>query len=145
VPLGPAGVHALQHLGPILRLGAAGAGVDLDEGVVAVGLAGQQAFDLAALGLRRHRLQGGHGVRHHGGVAVALGQLDQLHAVGDLNLQLADGVDAGGDAGAFAHEDLRRFGIAPERRVLGAVVQLLKAGEGDIPVKDASLAGPRNP
>ena len=51
VLLGPAHIHAHQHLGPVLRLGAAGAGVDLDVGVVGVGLAGQQAFDLAPLRL----------------------------------------------------------------------------------------------
>ncbi len=51
VLLGPAHIHAHQHLGPVLRLGAAGAGVDLDIAVVAVGLAGQQAFDLAPLRL----------------------------------------------------------------------------------------------
>src|SRR5260370_34162688 len=45
--LGPARVHAGQHLGPVLRLGAAGAGVDLDVGVVAVALARQQAFQAA--------------------------------------------------------------------------------------------------
>ena len=57
VLLGPARVHAHQHLGPVLRLGAAGAGVDLDVAVVAVGLAGQQAFDLAPLRLLGQRAQ----------------------------------------------------------------------------------------
>ena len=35
-PLAPAQIHAQQHLGPVLRLGAAGAGLDVDEGVVGV-------------------------------------------------------------------------------------------------------------
>ena len=35
MPLGPAGVHAQEHLGPVARLGAAGAGLDRDEGVAA--------------------------------------------------------------------------------------------------------------
>ena len=47
VLLGPARVHARQHLGPVLRFGAAGAGVDFEVGVVAVGLARQQALQLA--------------------------------------------------------------------------------------------------
>src|SRR3546814_18271245 len=55
VLLGPANVHAQQHLRPVLRLGAAGAGVDLEVAVVGVGLAGQQAFELA---LGDARLQG---------------------------------------------------------------------------------------
>ncbi len=51
VRLGPARIHAQQHLGPILRLGAAGAGMDLEIAVVGVGLARQQAFELAPGGL----------------------------------------------------------------------------------------------
>ena len=43
VPLCPAGVHPVQHLRPVLRLGAAGTGVERQNGVVAVVLAGQQS------------------------------------------------------------------------------------------------------
>ncbi len=39
VLLGPAQVHAEQHLGPVLGLGAARPGIDLEEGIVGVGLA----------------------------------------------------------------------------------------------------------
>ena len=55
VRLGPAHIHAQQHLGPVLRLGAAGAGVDFEIAVVGVGLARQQALDLAALRLLAQR------------------------------------------------------------------------------------------
>ena len=37
-PFSPAHIHALQHLSPVLALGATGAGVDFDVSVVAVGL-----------------------------------------------------------------------------------------------------------
>ncbi len=40
--MGPAAVHPLQHLGPVLGLRAPRAGVDFDVAVVAVGLARQQ-------------------------------------------------------------------------------------------------------
>ena len=40
--LGPAQVHAQQHLGPVLRVGAAGAGADGDDGVAGVVLAAEQ-------------------------------------------------------------------------------------------------------
>ena len=46
--LGPARIHAQQHAGPVLALGAAGAGMDFEIAVVAVGLAGQQRLELAA-------------------------------------------------------------------------------------------------
>ena len=43
VALAPARVHAAEHLGPVLALGSAGAGVDLDIGVVGVRLARRAA------------------------------------------------------------------------------------------------------
>ena len=89
VLLGPAHVHAQQHLGPVLRLGAAGAGIDLDVAVVGVGLARQQAFDLAPLGFVGQRAQRRHRLGDHRGVALGLGQLDQFQRVGDLALELA--------------------------------------------------------
>ena len=46
VPLGPARVHAVQHLGPVLRLGAARAGMDRDHGAQPVVFARQQAAQL---------------------------------------------------------------------------------------------------
>jgi hypothetical protein len=57
--LGPAGIHPHQHLGPILGLGAAGAGVDFHVAIIGVGFAGEQAFDLAALGVLGNPLQCG--------------------------------------------------------------------------------------
>ena len=55
-PLAPAQVHAQQHLGPVLRLGAAGAGVDRDDGVAGVVLAAEQLLQLERVhALRRPR------------------------------------------------------------------------------------------
>ena len=69
--LGPAQVHAQQHLGPVLAFGAAGAGVDGDDGAARVVFAGEQHGGLEALqqlavglhvaldiGRRRPRLRG---------------------------------------------------------------------------------------
>ena len=49
--LGPAQVHAQEHLGPVLGLGAAGAGVDGDDGPALVVGAAEEALLLAALEL----------------------------------------------------------------------------------------------
>jgi hypothetical protein len=46
VLLGPADIHARQHRRPVAAFGAARARVDLEEGVVAVGLAVQQRLEL---------------------------------------------------------------------------------------------------
>ena len=55
--LGPAQVHAQQHLGPVLRLGAAGAGVNRDDRVLAVVLAAEHLLGLAGVDLRRQLVE----------------------------------------------------------------------------------------
>ena len=140
VLLGPAHVHAHQHFGPILRLCPAGAGVQLDITVVAVGLAGQQAFDFPALRLFCRGAQRCHGIGDHGRVVIGFRQFDQFQRIGDFGFQLAHGVHRAGDLVAFAHKLLSRRGIVPQRRVFGFVVQFVQTGFGDIPVKDASSA-----
>src|SRR5690606_20785291 len=49
--LAPAQVHAQQHLGPVLRLGAAGTGLDVDESAIGVHLAGEHAAEFQLLQL----------------------------------------------------------------------------------------------
>ncbi len=49
----PARIHAQQHVRPILALGAAGAGMDFEVGVVGIGLARKQRLDLARADLVR--------------------------------------------------------------------------------------------
>ena len=92
VLLGPARVHAQQHRGPVLALGAAGAGMDFEIGVVGVGLARQQRLELAArdfvlaaffsaaLGLGDDRL-----------IVLGLAELDHADVVVELALDPADG------------------------------------------------------
>src|SRR5205823_5643315 len=53
--LSPAQVHAQEDLGPVLRVGAAGAGVDRDERVARVVLAGEQCILLQAVELMAER------------------------------------------------------------------------------------------
>jgi hypothetical protein len=48
-PLRPAEIHSQQHLGPVLRLGPAGAGMNGHERVLAIVLAPQHLLDLARL------------------------------------------------------------------------------------------------
>ena len=56
VPLGPLQIHAQQHRRPVLRLGAALAGLDVEERVVRVHLAREHAAELEYLELLRHVL-----------------------------------------------------------------------------------------
>ena len=56
--LRPAQVHAQQHLGPVLRLGAAGARMDRDDGVLAIVLAAEHLLGLAGVDLARRARRG---------------------------------------------------------------------------------------
>jgi hypothetical protein len=52
VPLGPAQVHPEEHLGPVGRLGAAGAGADREQRVARVVFAGEQQLRPLAVEVR---------------------------------------------------------------------------------------------
>ena len=74
-PLGPAHLHAQHHLGPVLGVGAARAGVDGHERVAGVVVAGEQAL---LLGGAQARLDGRDRVLELGGdVLVLLGDLGE--------------------------------------------------------------------
>ena len=87
-PLGPAQVHAQQHLGPVLGVGAARAGVDGDDRVAGVVLAAEEArlFELgqAALDRRQLRLQLGRDR------LVLVGELREVVEVVDVGLERAE-------------------------------------------------------
>jgi hypothetical protein len=42
--LGPAEIHAQEHFRPVLGFGAAGAGLDGEDGVEAIAFAGEESF-----------------------------------------------------------------------------------------------------
>ena len=123
--LGPARVHAQQDVGPVLALGAAGAGVDLEVGVVAVGLAGQQRLDLGRACVLQRLLQGRFGLLHDLGVAFGLAHLDEFGVVADRGLELAHGGDLGVQLIALLHDRARLLGVGPEVRILGAGVEIV--------------------
>ena len=129
VLLGPAHIHAHQHLGPVLRLGAAGAGVDLDVGVVGVGLAGQQALDLAPLRLLGQRAQRRHALGRHRRIAIGLGQSRSVPACRRPRVSsLRTPSICAGELIALAHHLLRGGGVVPERRDLRRARSVRRGG-----------------
>ncbi len=136
--LRPAGVHAQQHFRPVLRFGAAGTGVDFEEGIAAVRLAGEQAFDFLALGFLGKHGECGDSFLYHGLVAFGFGQCDEFQGFVAFALQCLNARDHVGKPATFAHHAFGGGGVIPELRVLGAGVQLRQPENGGIPVKDAS-------
>ena len=123
-PLGPAHHHPQHHLGPVLRVGAAGAGVDGHERVARVVGAGEQPLLLERgeplLDRGQRLLQLGRQL------GILLGELDEPVEVGRVGLELVErlepalqarvlGVDLGGGVGlvpeaGLAHLRLERGG-----------------------------------
>jgi hypothetical protein len=143
VLLGPAGIHAEQHLGPVLRLGAALPRLDLEVAVVAVGLAREEALELALGDLAAQLLERALGLGEDRLVALSLGELDEPQLVRELALDLAVAADRAIEPVALAQQRLRLLRPLPELGVLGLGVQLVEPPRRVVPVKDASSAGPR--
>ncbi len=139
---GPAGVHAQQHFGPVLRLRPARASVDFKVAVIAVRLPRKQAFGLTPLGFFRKRAQAGQRFGHDSRIAFHFRQFHQFDRIVHIGFKPLHALDLVGQQRALAHELLGGFGIIPQLRVFGPVVQLRKAVDCDIPVKDASSAVP---
>ena len=142
-PLRPALVHALEHRRPILALGAARAGVDLDIAVVGIRLARQQRGHLVALGALGERRQAVHALIGHRGVALVLGHADQLDGIVQLALDGVGGADRLVQPATLAHHLLRLPGIVPQRRILDAGVELVQPAQRAIPVQKAAEQGER--
>ena len=133
--VGPVLVHTDEHGSPVHGLGAAGAGMEAEDGIVAVVLTGQQGAERLAIQLH---FKGGKALLHLGEEALVLhllGHLDggdhvlvhgvQSAVVGNLVLQLL---------GALQH--LLALGrIVPELRLGGLLFQFLDLDTGLVQIQ----------
>jgi hypothetical protein len=142
VLLGPARVHAQQHVGPVLALGAAGAGMDFQEAIEAVGLAGQQRLQLAPRHLGLEPLERRFSIGHDVGVVLNLAELDHADVILDLALDAAKRRQLLLQRRALLHQPAGALGIVPQIGIFGEVIQLGEAGARLVEVKDASSAVP---
>ena len=114
VALGPAQVHAQQHLRPVLALGAAGAGVDGDDGAAVIVLAREQhgGFEMIHQAAQLFDFAGQLG----GDVLAFMAELEQRVDVAEMRRHLLFVRDDGLQALAFLHHLLGRLGVVPEIR-----------------------------
>ena len=139
-PLGPAHIHAQEHARPVAALGAACAGMNFEIGVVGVGLAGEQGFDLPSFALDLQRLELIDPLLLGRRVALAFAKLDERDGVVELAFELGERLQAILENRSLAHQLLRGVRIVPERRSFGFGVQFGEAARRSIDVKDASSA-----
>ena len=134
--LAPAQVHAQQHLGPILRLGAAGAGLDVDECVRAVHLAGEHALEFELLDFRGEAVDI---VRDRGGrafVVLADRKIEQIAGLAERIGQRADAADDAFERRALLAEVLRALRVVPDVGVFELARDFFEAFGLRIEVKD---------
>ena len=141
VGIGPAHIHAQQHLCPILGLGSARPGMDFEIAVVAVGFARQQAFEFAPRRLGAQFFERGLGLGDDRRVTLALAQFDQFERFVDLALDTSITADRLVEPRALAQQLLRVSGVFPQPGVFDFAVQFGETPVCRIPVKDASSAG----
>jgi hypothetical protein len=140
VLLGPARIHAQQHIGPVLALGAAGAGMDFEVTVVGVRFAGQERLELAPRDLAFQLAQRRLGLADGRLVLLGLAELDHGELVVELLLDAFQRGELVLERGALLHDALRALLVVPEVGVFRLPVELLETLAGLVDVKDASSA-----
>ena len=115
-PLGPAHLHPQQHLGPVLGVGAAGAGVHRDDRVAGVVASREEPL---LLELRQARLDVGARLLQLGGDRVVLGRelLQRLQVV-ELRLQHPVGLELALRARVLRRDARRPLLVVPEAGLL---------------------------
>jgi hypothetical protein len=110
--------------------------------VIAVSLARQQALDLALFAFLAQGRQAGFGFGDDRLVAFGIAEFDQFDRLVEFMLDAAIAFDRAFQLVALAQQGLRRVGVIPELGVFRESVQFGETAVCDIPVKDASSAGP---
>jgi hypothetical protein len=119
----------------VLAFGSAGAGVNLETGVVGVRLARQQRLDLVGIGAVGEGSQTREPFVDGGLIVLGLAKLDELDRVRHFLADLAHRTDRGLQPATLAHQAFGLLGIVPQRRVLDTRVELVEPAHGPIPVE----------
>ena len=123
--LDPVGVHAVEHLRPILRLGAARACLERDNSVVAVVFAGQKRLEPLTLHLFFERRVALFKFLEHRVVVFFNGHLADRHEVFPVAAHFFVPLDLRLDLPCLLHDLLRNLGVVPKARGLNLRVQTL--------------------
>jgi hypothetical protein len=137
-PLGPAHLHAQQHLGPVLRVGTARARVDRDYRVAAVVLAAEQArlLELGEPGLDRGALL----VELSGDRLVLRRHLLERLEIVHVALERAERLEPPGHRGVLGRHRRRVLLVVPEAGRLHLLLQVAYSAFETSRVKDSPRA-----
>src|SRR5512145_1153906 len=111
-------VHALQHRRPVLRLGAARAGLDIDEAVVRVERVREHAPELHRGDVLFEFLNIGIHSGERSVVALGAGEAEELCGIGKAGPHTAESADYGFESLFLFAELLRPLRVIPKLRIL---------------------------
>jgi hypothetical protein len=111
---GPAEIHPDEHLGPVGRFRAAGAGADRQEGAAIVVLAAEQELRPLAREVRFEGRRLAIEFRRQLGVARFLDELERRQEIVGAGREVAPEGDLGTKRVGFAEDLLRRALVVPE-------------------------------
>ena len=135
--LGPAQVHPHEHVHPVLGLGAAGAGMDGEDGVVGIVLTGEHALQLHLVDTLPQLIQAGDHLVETLLVVLLHGHVEEHPGILQLAIGLFPGLD---DLLGLPQLLLHLLGpglIVPEIRPQGLLFEPLNQLPLAIQVKDA--------
>ena len=113
-PLAPADEHAEEHLGPVLRLGSACPGVDGEDGIAFVVLAGELQLELVPRELALNAVEFLAGGLADFSVVLSDGELEEFGHVPGAALEAPPALDARTYSRELLHDFARAVGVAPE-------------------------------
>jgi hypothetical protein len=143
--VGPLQVHAQQHGGPVLRLGAARAGLYVEEGIVRIHFTGKHALKLESFDFPRRPVHVGldlPGGRH---VRLFRRQIDQLGGIVQTALKMIQTDDDLLEFGALLAQFLRALRVVPDARLLEFAGYFLQTLIFIVVIKDTSSRNRRVP
>src|SRR5690606_38717601 len=136
VVFGPAEVHPEEHFGPVLRLGAARPGLDVEERVRRVHLAAEHAPELELLHPALVAVELAQDLGGGGLVLLLLCELDELARVGKAGRQRSQAAADFLEVGALPSQRLRALGLLPDAGLLELALDFGEALGLSLVVKD---------
>jgi hypothetical protein len=138
VRLGPAQVHPQDHLGPVLRLGAAGAGLDIEIGVIVVHLPREHPAKLESCHLFLELAKVGDYLGRRTLVVFLEREFQQLTRIVQSRFQLVQSDYDLLESRTLLPQRLRALRVVPDVRYLEFPLDLCQALCLAVVVKDTS-------
>ena len=132
----PAQVHAQKHFCPVLRFGAAGTGLDIQECIIGIQLAGKHAAEFERANLLLEGAQVADDFIGRVLIILVCGELEQLSGIGETGAQFIENDYDLFELGPLLPQCLGPLGIIPDIRLFEFALDFGQAFRLAFVVKD---------